>query len=161
MDEPVELQAPLPGGALSARLTFKGDRAVLEEELTGPRSRKRKMDRAEADAYLAEVGRMHADADRRDEARRASVEAARAERAAIAAAGISMDCGRCGIPRTFEGRHNLLSAGEPENVAALGDHMQRLQPRSRAYYEYACPRCGSVEWLRHGPLDHPVREAGG
>ena len=167
--ERVELQAPLPDGALSARVVFKAarlgiDRTVprsqathadVERELLGGSSDRRRLERAEAEAYLAEAERFHREVERDEHGRRERVAALQEERVRVAAS-ISVDCQRCGIPRTFEGRRDLLSAERPEHVAGTGEHSQRMQPRTRGYYEYACPRCGSVEFFRHGAIGHPL-----
>lgn len=172
--ERIDLRAPLPGGALSARVVFKTarvglDRTVkrsvathadVELEFLGPRTETRRLSRPEVEAYLEEVARLHAEGDRRDAAHRERVAGAREARASLQAAGIDLSCGRCGVPRVFEGRRDLLSAGRPEHLNATGEFIQQMRPSSRAYYEYACPRCGSVEWFRHGPLEHPVEGAG-
>ena len=156
--ETIELTAPLPEGALSARLEMKDGSAKLELEFTGSRKEKRRLSREEADAFLAEAARLHAEGDRRDAEHAARVAEVREARAALAAAGVDLSCGRCGIPRAFEGRRDVLSAERPEHLAATGDHIQGMRPITRAYYEYACPRCGSVEFFRHGPLEHPISD---
>ena len=153
----IELSAPLPGGALSAKLKMKGSHAELELELTGPRTQKRRLSREEAEAFLAEAARLHASGERRDAEHRARVAQLREARAELAETGIDLSCHRCGNDREFEGRRDLLSAGQPEHITVTGDFFQQLRPSSRTYYEYACPRCGSVEWFRTRSLDHPVK----
>lgn len=167
--ERIDLRAPLPGGALAARMVFKGshfgrDRTVKRSvatyaevtlELIGPRTETRRMTIEEAQAFLDEAARLKAEGERRDVgvAERVSE---RLEARRELAAGITIDCHRCAVPMAFEGRRDLMSAGRPEHLNATGDFLQLMRPDSRTYYEYACPRCGSVEWFRHGQLDHPV-----
>lgn len=156
--ERIELGAPLPEGALSARLEMKGDNARLELEFTGRRTEKRKLTRHEAETFLFEARRLHAEGERRDAEHAAKVAEVRSARAALVAAGVDISCHRCGIPRLFVGRRNLLSASSPEHTDLSGEFLSQIRPSSSPYYEYACPRCGSVEWFRHGPLQHPISD---
>src|SRR5688572_19051859 len=85
--ERLDLRAPLPGGALAARVVFKGshvgrDRTVkrsvatyaeVEFEHIGPRTESRRMTIEEVDAFLAEAAGMQADGARRDAVHRERV----------------------------------------------------------------------------------------
>ena len=135
--------------ATHARIELRG----LDGETT-----KREVDVVEAEAFLQEVEQMRAaqDAWTAEAAKRREEQAAdRAE----AAATMDLACPHCGVPRRYEGRRNVMSAGAPDNVAREDD-FQLSRPETHAYEEYACPRCGSVELFRAGPLEHPLPGAG-
>ena len=119
---------------------------------------KREVDAAEAEAFLAEVERMHAAEDAWSASAQQREEQRAAERAELAAE-IDVNCPRCGVPRRYEGRRNLMSAGAPDHIARE-ESAQVARPETRAYEEYACPRCGSVELFRAGRLEHPLPGAG-
>lgn len=173
MDDPerVELQPPLPGNALGATVTFlaargglaPGYRAVprseathAELEITGlsGRTEGRRVEIAEAQAWLEEAAALHArsaklDASARD--RRAEDER---DRQALAAS-ISLECPRCGVPREHAGRHHLMTTAAPDQLAATGEHFGKVRASAIVLEMYACPRCGSVELFRP-LLPHPL-----
>jgi len=168
MDDRIELTAPLPGNALAAVITFKAarpgrdktvpraDATHAELEVTGldGKTRTRRVELAEADAFLREAAAIH----ERDRAfsvanagRRERATAERAERSA----SVVPRCLYCDVPREHQGRRDLMSLGVADQLARTDD-LGRARPESRPYEEYACPRCGSVELFRAGVLDHPL-----
>src|SRR5215207_8347823 len=168
MDDRIEFTAPLPDNALAATVTFKAakpgrDRTVpradatyAELQITGldGKVRSRRVELAEADAFVREAQAIHA----RDRAFSAAAaqrgDAAAHERAARSAALVPR-CPYCDMAREHQGRRNLVSLGVPEQLARP-EELGRSRPETRPYEEYACPRCGSVELFRAGVLDHPL-----
>ena len=112
------------------------------------------MEAEEAEAFLAEVARMR-DAQETWGAQAAEQREQRAAQRAEATTSVDLTCPHCGVPRVYEGRRNLMSAGTPEQVARE-EGFQLARPETRPYEEYACPRCGSVQLFRAGRLDHPL-----
>lgn len=169
----LELSPPLPDGAQRAHITFlrlspgRGLEPVprsrathAEIEITGRdgEARSQRVELAAALTYLADVERRHSRLARREAGGaelgvRASAE--RAERAA----GLRVDCPHCGAPRHYEGARSVVSVVAGEAVATA-DYPSTARPETRTYHEYACPRCGSVELFRAGPLDHPLPLSG-
>ena len=147
--EQVELSPPLPGDALRAKVTFlraragfgfkaaprsEATHARIEETGVDGETRDRRVEVADASAYLAQVDSMHNETDRWDARHKEQLEQAQAHRG-DRAVELSIDCQRCGVPRAYEGQSN-------------------------AYHQYACPRCGSVELFRAGVVEHPLPNAG-
>lgn len=171
----VELHAPLPGGDQRAVLTWRAPRgglrpgdqevpraqaahaALRTTDLDG-RDHERRLDLAEADAYLAEARALHERAAGIDAAARERREAAAQAREEVVAT-IDLSCGRCGVPRTYRGARDVLTVLQREELGRAGD-LGRSRPQAVAYHEYACPRCGSVELFADGVLPHPLRPAG-
>lgn len=162
---------PLPDDAQGGAVTFyvvragvlPGWRAASRAEATHARielrgldgeTTEREVDMVEAEAFLAEVERMHA-AEEAWSASAAEREEERAEERAGTAAEVDVACPHCGVPRRYEGRRDVMSAGAPDQVARE-ESFQLARPETRAYEEYACPRCGSVELFRAGRLEHPL-----
>ena len=100
--EQVELSPPLPGAALRARVTFLraragfGFKAAPQSEATHARieetgldgqTRDRRVELAEASAYLAEVDGMHDEGE---------------------PAGLRVDCPHCGVARAYVGQSNAF-----------------------------------------------------
>lgn len=173
MDDPerIVLQPPLPGNALGATVTFlaargglaPGYRAVprseathAELEITGlsGRTEERRVEIAEAEAWLREVATLQSRSARLDAAARDRRVETDRERQALAAS-ISLDCPRCGVPREHAGRHHLMTTGAPDQLAATGEHFGKVRASAVVLEMYACPRCGSVELFRP-LLPHPL-----
>lgn len=173
MDDPqqLELQPPLPGDALAATVTFQAARGGLapgyrtvprseathaELRITGlsGRTDERRVELAEADAWLAEARALRDRGERLDAAARERRERDAAEVEQLAAT-IDLDCPRCGIPRAHGGRHHLMTAGAPEHLGATGEYFAKTRPSAIVVDEYVCPRCGSVELFRPR-LPHPL-----
>lgn len=171
----VDLHAPLPGGDQRAALTWRaprgglrpGDQDVVRIEATHAvlrttdldgKDRERRLELAEADAYLAEVAALHERAADIDAAVRDRREASAAARAQVVAT-IDLSCARCGVPREYRGARDVLTVTRREEIGRLED-LGRSRPQVAAYHEYACPRCGSVELFADGVLAHPLQHAG-
>lgn len=170
MDESIRLSAPLPGNALEAELTWlapraglrPGDepveralaqRAVLRVKGLDERWELRKLSLDEADAWLADARRLHAEMAIFDARTRARAAERGRERDELAAA-IVPRCGYCDVPRAHAGLRHVVTAGRPEEVNRVGSGLDRAG--SVAWHAYACPRCGSVELFAPGALEHPL-----
>lgn len=170
MADPIRLLAPLPDNALEAELTWlapraglrPGDeaverhvaqRATLRVKGLDERWELRKLELSEADAWLTQARRLHADMavfDARTQTRAAERGRDRAELAAT----IVPRCQHCGEVRAYAGRRDVVIAGRPEQVYRTGRGLERTG--TTTWHVYACPRCGSVELFAAGALDHPL-----
>lgn len=171
----VELRAPLPDGDQRAVLRWRAPRSGLRPgdqdvprlqathadlrttDLDG-RERERRLELAEADAYLAEARALHERAAGIDAAARERREATAQVREQVVAS-IDLSCGRCGVPRAYRGARDVLTVLHREELGRA-DELGRARPQAVAYHEYACPRCGSVELFADGVLPHPLPPAG-
>lgn len=166
----VELRAPLPNGDAESVLEWRAPRAGLRPgdepvsrisathavlrtvDLDGRRD-ERRLELAEAHAYLSEARALHERAAAGVDKGRERV--AQAQRvAAEIAASIDVSCPRCNVPRTHRGLRQVVTAARPEEVLRAESGLARYGVT--AYHEYACPRCGSVELFTPGPLPHPL-----
>jgi hypothetical protein len=166
----IELGTPLPDNALEARLTWRRDRGRLrgDEDVTrreathavrwvrglDGKEREDRLELAEADRWVAEVGALHQQAAAKDvehAQRRAVAQQERIDRAA----SIDLSCPHCAVSRRYAGRRNLVSLLASEHVARE-DLNQLSRPQTSAYETYACPSCGSVEFFVAGALEHPL-----
>ncbi len=142
----------LPGWRAATRA--EATHARIELRGLDGKTTSRDVDVVEAEAFLAEVERMR-DAQEAWDATAAEQREQRAAQRVEATAKVDVTCPHCGVPRVYEGRRNLMSAGTPEQVARE-EGFQLARPETRPYEEYACPRCGSVQLFRAGRLDHPL-----
>lgn len=155
--EVVELEAPLPGLARSATVTYRASGGG-EVVVVGPDgdSTTTRLDadglRAWVDDARAFQARVAArrEANAADAAADAELAATRAERSA----SIRPACPYCGVPREHRGRKDLAFVHDTESV----DWTRQTSwlPSTVAMELYACPRCGSAEWFTAGELDHPL-----
>ena len=161
--ERIELTPPLPDDAQGGAVSFfavrggvlPGWRAAPRSEATharielrGPdgQTHKREVAKEEAEAFLAEVERLHSGPGEG---------AIPASAGQIAPGAINLSCPRCGIPRRYEGRRSPMPLADGVDKGNE-DAFQSPATESGTYEEYACPRCGSVELFRAGPLQHPL-----
>jgi DNA-directed RNA polymerase subunit RPC12/RpoP len=167
----IELAAPLPGDAMSARLTWRARRgglrpgsvdvarseathASLETVDLGGRTHERELSLDEAEAWLSDALALQERAAAIDARARHTREAAAAEAAQVTAT-LDLRCPRCGVPRVYAGRRDVQVTDVPADGLLRED---RLDGRTQlvGYHEYGCPRCGSVELFGAGPLRHPL-----
>lgn len=169
-DTRIELRAPLPEGDATAVLTWRAARGGLRGDVDADRltathatlattdldgrRRERRLDLAQADAYLAQAREIHDRAAAITAGARSRKEEDRAERAALAAT-IRTVCPHCDVDRTYRGARNLMTLGRPEELQRV-DQLGLARPGVVVHHEYACPRCGSIELFAAGHLDHPL-----
>lgn len=175
MTEPIRRAAPLPGNALAAELTWLAPRRGLrpgdepverlaashaELRLQGLSGKweTRRLELAEADAWLAEADALTRSTAAFDARARGRADERAREREELSAA-IVPACPHCAVPRAYAGLRHVVTAQRPDQLSRAASDMSRHS--ARGWHEYACPRCGSVELFADGALDHPLPGAAG
>jgi len=175
MAESIRREAPLPGDALAAELTWlaprrglrPGDEPVERLAATHAELRlqslngtwaTRRLELAEADAWLAEADELARSIAAFDARARGRADERAREREELAAQ-IVPRCPYCAVPRAYAGLRRVVTAERPDQLSRAASDLARHG--ARGWHEYACPRCGSVELFDDGALEHPLPGAAG
>ena len=172
--EVIELHPPLPGLAQSIRIEFRAggmgrlarsrpssrlEASHAEITTVGPtgKAAKEDVEVAVVDDLLRKVDEFRGAvaAKRAEHVQEKEIRAEHLARRAEVQASFTSPCSRCGVDRERGDDRHVVVGKPPDQDSRVSTAGSFISLPTITYVEYVCPVCGSVEWFRHGHLDHP------